>query len=239
MTLVSSGIINNCSHVQELPKFLKGTYRKAAEQRALYAKCCVLSYKPVLKYTLASIKNKLSNDQKINLCKCLFKSLDILHKHGYMHRDLHGGNIMCDETMQKWYIIDYGSIYKKTFVKNYLDKQIGFYDADSDFFSIIYASLENPVFDHMSKHEMELPDFLILIKTIITDIRFKTIKTCFPHILRIKRNDLILVACIILCYDLYIDALCVESLPVSKKNRYVRQPLEKYWLDLLKTKFNL
>ena len=237
MTLVSSSIINNCNYKHKLPKDVGPNIKKELKLRGLYEKCSVLSYKPILKYTLNQVRNKLSAKNKLKIFKYLLKSINILHRHGFIHGDLHGNNIMCDKTMTKWYIIDYGAIYHKSFIKNTSDKFI----ASTGFENIqylIWQFIDNPVYDYIEKHHIKLPDFKIIIKYIKDDERYIHIKKHLIKNLKIISNKSILnesicQVCAILYYDLYIDALGMTNTPIGKKYRNFKQPNEIYLLNVI------
>lgn len=238
MTLVSSSIINNCNYKHKLPEEVTLNRKKELKLRDFYEKCCILSYKPILKYTLNQVRNKLSAKNKLKIFKYLLKSINILHHYGFIHGDLHGNNIMCDKTMTKWYIIDYGSIYHKSFIKNKSDKFV----ANTNFENIhylIWQFIDNPVYDYIEKHHIKLPDFKLIIKYIKDDERYTLIKKHLHKKLKTINNKSILnesicEICAILYYDLYIDALGMTNTPIGKKYRNFKQPNETYLLNVVK-----
>jgi hypothetical protein len=87
-----------------------------------------------------------------------------MKKHGYVHRDLHSGNIACSQTNKKtiqllnksiptfgyiYSVIDYGLITHKKFDLTIKEKKI--LSESSDVISIIYLTFENKVWNFVNK----------------------------------------------------------------------------------------
>lgn len=242
MTLVSSGVINDCKHKQQLPDFVKNAPPKIQAYHKLresWTKCFILSYKPILKYTLNDVllKNWLTSSNKLKIFKYLKKSIEIMNKEGFYHRDIHYGNIMCDEKLENWYIIDYGAIYHESFIKNTDDKFIGTFSKIIDIISLIWAFIENPIADYMIKHKIKWPPFKKFIKHITNDDRFLTIqKYLSKNIDTLFEKECITIICCLLFYDLYIDAIGMTNTPIGKKYKDYKQDNKniKYFLNIIK-----
>lgn len=86
MTLLTHGVIDNL-HLQD----------------SYY-----LVYQPVLKDTFTSIRSKLTEKEQLQMFYTIIELIDKMRKHGWVHRDIHGKNIM--RLSDKWYIVDYGSV---------------------------------------------------------------------------------------------------------------------------------
>lgn len=91
MTLKQYGVILDCDHKQKI--------NKKANKKNKENDCVYLLYKPLLDGTLGKFmdKNK-SNKQYLSMIYSLVKSIQIMRKEGYSHRDLHDGNIMYKKT---------------------------------------------------------------------------------------------------------------------------------------------
>lgn len=240
MTLISGSILNDCKHKQKLPSFVKNAPPKIKAYHKLresWNKCSVLSYRPVLKYTLNEIKDKLSPKKKVEAFEYLKESVEIMQKHGFIHRDLHHGNIMCDKLSGKikWYIIDYGAIYNSSFIKNTDDEIMG--TTSYDLNSLIWTFIDNPVFEYIVKHDMQTPPFKKIIKCITTNDKFKNIKKYLPKKIKktdVMYNEYICLICAILYYDLYIDSIGMAETTVGKKYKNFKQPNCDYFLHIIK-----
>ena len=240
MTLVSSGVINMCDHKQKLPNFMKGAkpaIKAHHKLRDSWNKCCVLSYKPVLAHTLRSVADKLSDDQKLVIFKHLKKSIEIMQKAGFKHRDIHHNNIMCDKTMKKWYIIDYGAIWHKSFIPNFDDGDNVMGIDGNDLSLPIWFFLKNPVFDYVEEKMIKLPLYKTMIAHIMADKRYTIIKKYLPKIRKdtFLFKNCITQACALLFYDLYIEALGMSNTAIGKKYKDLQQPNKTYFLNIIKS----
>ena len=79
---------------------------------------------PLLEDTLNSVKNDLNDEDRIDMIKTISRSVNMMNKAGYYHRDLHDGNIMFkkENGKYKWYIIDYDIIYHYKYEYNLADR---------------------------------------------------------------------------------------------------------------------
>ena len=158
-----------------------------------------------------------------------------MNKEGFYHRDIHSGNIMCDEKMKKWFIIDYGAIYHESFIKNTDDKFMGVINNDWDVIFLIWYFIENPIGNYLEKHKIQYPPLNKFIKHITDDDRYITIKKYLPNKKEIK-NDCIALICCLLFYDLYIGALGMTNTSVGQKYKDYKQDTinSKYYLNIIK-----
>ena len=142
---------------------------------------------------------------------------------------------MCDESMKKWYIIDYGAIWHKSFIKSNVDKKIG--DNFNDLQFLVWFFIENPVWDYLEEKKLfkKLPPYDDLLKFIRKDTRYKNFKKYINNKLpKGIQDDLTVQLCAILHYDLYIDGLGLQNLQVSRQNREFKQPNARYFLSVLR-----
>ena len=241
MVLISSSIINDCNHKQHISKnffknadvLVKNYYMDKEKQK----KCYILNYRPVLKYTLGDLleNDLLTKKGTVKAFKYLKKSVEIINKNGFIHRDLHGYNIMCDEKMTKFYIIDYGYIYHKSFIKSIEDKIM--HEHYPDIISLIWIFLENPVYKYMNanniKNKVRYND---TIKYIKNDNRYNIIKTFIPK--NVFKNKYYLIGfilcfCVILFYDLYIESIKMNNTDIGKEYINFKQSNEKLFFNAL------
>jgi len=179
----------------------------------------------------------ISPSNKLKIFKYLKKSVEIMNKEGFYHRDIHYGNIMCDEKLENWYIIDYGAIYNESFIKNTDDKFIGTFSKIIDIISLIWVFIENPIADYMIKHKIIWPPYNKFIKHITNDDRFLTIQKYLPkNIDTLFEKECIVIICCLLFYDLYIDACGMINTPIGKKYKDYKQDNKniKYFLNIIK-----
>ena len=241
MTLISSSIINNCKHKQKNNK--EKRINKFLEIKEKYDKCFILNYKPVLKYTLFDYfktKNIKPND-KLKIFKHLFQSIKIMHRYGFIHRDLHLKNIMCDKDMLKWYIIDYGAIYNDSFDKNKNDNKWNLPKNNYEFenMTLIWLFLDNPIWDFIQKENIVISKFKNIIKYIKNDERFENIQKYIPKNKSNIINDCIILICATLYYDLYMESLNSNNNDIInssffKKYYNLEQSNAQYFLNIIK-----
>ena len=234
MTLRHHEVINNCDHEQKLPKGFDdwpNAVKKVILKKQKYKYCSVLVYTPVLKYTLKQIFHKLSNRQKKHAMNYLMKSVDILQKAGYVHNDIHWGNVMCDRKVKYWYIIDYGSIWNKKFITNRIDRLTRY---EYDHVSLFWFFMNNPIYNYMDKYNLfDHFDHRKFKKVIKHDDRFDEIKKLAPIYAINPKNtwiswyDLITT---ILHYDLYIKAVGMEDTSIGIKYKNYEQPNKDFLL---------
>lgn len=222
LTLVQHGIIMNCDHVQTLPTdptFPKNLLKHLKEKNKLND-CYVLSYVPVLEGTLYDILSSMTKKQWLDCFIQLAESVNIIKSNGFYHRDLHSKNIMYKKkgNKYKWYIIDYGLIWKKTYPKNYDDKIMKIPDdviEHTDIMNLLRALINDiPVFDYINKKQLSLPPYNNFIKYIKNDHRYEEIHQIIRTIGNTRghmANYYIDLITILYFNDLWIDALGIDS----------------------------
>jgi serine/threonine protein kinase len=182
----------------------------------------------VLTYTLRQIRHKLSDEQQRSIYKYLAKTISIMSKNGFTHNDIHDRNIMCDDKMKRWYIIDYGMILHKSFIKNTYDKTI---NNRRDKLSLIKSFVLHPIQDYK---KYKWAPFNTFIKRVKADKRYSVIK---KYILPTSKDKmahrLIEVLCRILYYDLYICAIGLSETPLWKKFKDYEQPNKRFLLNAI------
>jgi serine/threonine protein kinase len=233
MTLKFSGIDKECKHVQKVSEHRIDWPKKIRDyhdRKAKFPYCSVMVYEPVLKYTLGEVNNKLNTNNKVRIFKYLKDSVKIMNDAGYLHRDIHDGNIMCDITMKKWYIIDYGAIWRKGYIKNIDDDRMG-YGSDLLF---MWFFIENPIFNYIEKNKIRKPLYSKFQRTMKKDPRYKVIEKLIPKG-QPKNSDWDALICCIMFYDLYIKCIEADDLPIGKKYMEFKQPNEKYFMSVIRS----
>ena len=221
LTLVLSGIQENCNHKQPMPKQCDKKCAKEFNKKNDLPQCYILSYVPVLDGTWDSLQRSLSKPlSSKQYCSALFQLItacNILKKHGYRHRDIHSKNIMykLNGNKYRWYLIDYGAIYHKSFTTNRDDK---IYDENPpDILSVLWALANNHIAHHMWENGIKPTPFKQFIKYIQKSDEYTNIKPFLP----ITKNEVFISECISLVtminhYDLYMDAMGMDHVKYKK-----------------------
>lgn len=195
MELKSWEVIKDCNHVQKIPVDWKGgpADRKMIINRNKSPHCLKLIYSPVLDDTLESFYEKINKHATVlstkqfwsMMCQILY-ALNLLKKNGYMHRDIHPGNIMYKKTSKKtiklgsiiiktyglqWYIIDYGMMVHEKYPKSSdsfeLERQMkSLNNITQDIAFFIHSSLEMPIWKIVKKYKLNVSPFKILVENI-------------------------------------------------------------------------
>lgn len=191
LKLKSYGVIEDCEHLQKLPKHLQNN--KEFEKKNKSSKCTFLIYYPVLEYTFKSLENEIyaSRSKYLNMFKQVLEGINILRKNGYSHGDIGRGNIMLKG--KKWYIIDYGEV-SKTFEKNDLLIFLG------------YVGIYNPLPDYLEDNGKKMPTDSTLIKRIKLYPDFYKLKKWLP-----KKYDEICLKFLIIILDYDYYKKCINS----------------------------
>ncbi len=190
MRLVAHGIIDGCKHRQPIPKWAEGKHKKDLQEKNKSGTCCYLAYLPILDGTLSEIKSKLTAQQKKSCLIQLMEILSDMRKAGWLHRDLHPGNIMYRKTATgyQWYIIDYGAICHERSEPNQIDKHYEWLVSDVE--AIIWNLLiKNPCGDLMFKKKIKLPKIEIFARRMRALDSWPQIKSHIPKGLSKKQYD--------------------------------------------------
>ena len=240
LSLITSSVIDDCKHTQDIPKWVVGDKKKLAkcQTRATYKKCCTLSYAPMLQYTFKQLKSSLGYKDKLIIFKYLLKSINIINIGGFFHNDIHSENIMCDSTMKKWYIIDYGAIYHKSFITNTED-YFKHMHAFSDKIQLVWAFIEDPISDHIIANDLDkdLPPYKQVVSVIKKDKMYTSIVKYIPAAPKHIQNLILVQVCACLHYDLYVRALCMDKTPIGRELMTFKQPNEAYFLKFIKNRY--
>jgi len=122
---------------------------------------------PALDGTFNSIRSKLSIDEKINCIKTLLKAIQIMRKEGYVHRDLHGNNIMYKSIKDddgktinyNWYIIDYNCVYNQKYELDREDFEVNNRSYSNDVLAVLMLFLPNDASKFLKKQNKKFPTF--------------------------------------------------------------------------------
>lgn len=230
MTLHSYSIVLDCDHKQKIPEGfpMPPSMLKRLNDKNNESACCILNYTPALAYTLRQVRPKLTAAQLLAVYTYLRQSIAIMQKHGYTHRDLHDRNIMCDKSMKKWYIIDYGLVYKKDFVKTEMDKFIS-----NDYISLIWECIQSPVYNWLVANNKKLPPYNVFLERVRGDERYKKFKKYDTKYARDRDAFALIIA--LIDYSLYIKGIDYDETPVGKRCiKYVVPNREVYLRHVLK-----
>jgi serine/threonine protein kinase len=85
-------------------------------------------YTPVLKDVYWDFAKKVFKSKRLYLRMAhdIISAINIMHKAGYTHNDIHGGNIMSDG--KRFYLIDYGRISHKKYRAGEIEREVKRYD---------------------------------------------------------------------------------------------------------------
>lgn len=223
MILKSWEIMNDCNHKQMSPGWKMDTYsRKNWTLRNKSPYCSKLVYQPVLDGTLNTVlaSPKLKLPQLASILSQIIYSIDLLIKSGFIHRDLHGNNIMYKKTTKKsimlgkvecktyglqWFLIDYGLIIHPTFICKYMHKQQRREELNLlnnkhyDLARFIFLTINMPIWNMIEKNNLfdKLPNETKLVKMILKTPEFITIKKYLPPI---KEEPITLNNCIFILF---------------------------------------
>ena len=182
--------------------------------------CLILSYAPVLDGTLRSLRvDTFTNKQFYTLLYQVIYAINILQKNGYMHRDVHSGNIMyqlISPGKYQWYIIDYGTIHHKSFIENARDREWN--NNPPDILMFLWSTFDNKFADYLLNKKLPFTKFPKFIKYIKNSAAYNEIKSFLPK----TSNKIVLDECISLVtainhYDVYMDAIGLDAFGGSDK----------------------
>jgi serine/threonine protein kinase len=196
MSLKSWEILSGCEHMQpDPPEFIQAKERKELLLKNESTYCSKLIYEPVLDNTLQHFFNTENSEKKFYAMMCqIIYSLHLLIKNGYIHDDIHSGNIMYKKTNEKtinldtvsiptfgfqWYIIDYGLIYHNDFKITGSSKKV---NRHSDLISFILNTVEMPIWKVVEKNKLKVAKFENLMNKIRKSPEYETIKKYIPDI---------------------------------------------------------
>ena len=145
----------------------------------------VLVYMPTLRYTLAQVKHTMSTANRKAVFLHLCKTLEIMHAAGFVHNDIHPGNIMCQVITQpsSYMLIDYQNVTQYTAAA-----------AKQDFLSLAWALMNTPLFDTLATAGLIVP------------LRKSTAYVC-QHTGYKGEGDALLMRCAVGNYPVYAKAI--------------------------------
>lgn len=241
LTLENSGIIFNCDYISQIPNNMPKYLKEEKIKSNKINTCSYLIYTPILDGTLRQVLNKLTNIEYKSMVNYIFDSIDIMHQNGYYHRDIHDENIMYKKYNEtyKWFIIDYGLIFHKKYIKNQTDILVSKKSWINDKIAFIYNILNKPIFDLIEKQNIwkDIKNFNDRIKYIKNTNEYPNIKKLIPiNILQNKKineiNEIIIIITIILYNNIFIESL---GLNYEKYKNYDIKQIEKdFIIDLIK-----
>jgi serine/threonine protein kinase len=152
LKLYEYDVIKDCKHKQK-----RGEYNLLSENVKKYvdklrqSKYCSRRIYSLVDMSLDKIYLKLSKDQMLSVMTQTAYAIYLMHKHGYVHRDLHNGNIGISKTDKKYLnifgnkiptygklckLIDYGMVTHKKFHRESAFKKFMTSDVDSFLYNI-------------------------------------------------------------------------------------------------------
>ncbi len=232
MTLVFSGVMEDCKHKQPVPKIADKSLMKFLASKNKLTKCSVLSYTPVLDGTWDSISDRLTDKQYLDALNQLVRAIDIMRKNSYLHRDIHGQNIMYKRSGKKlrWYIIDYGTMQHPSFE---LASHEQGKEQLSDINYMANSLMVSKIWAWIRKKKIELPPSASVLAYIKADTRWNEIKTHLPK----TKNQSDYFECVIgvtLCLyqELYMDAVGIKT--KNRQNLMSQQRFSEIFLYMFK-----
>lgn len=235
LSLAQNGILHDCDYTSDIssnmPEYLKKEKIKSNKMKT----CAFLIYTPILDGTLRRVINKLSYVEYKNMVEQIINSINIIHKNGYMHRDIHDENIMYKKMNGKyeWYIIDYGLIFNEKYKSNDADIIVNRKYWKNDKIAFIYSILNKPILDVVEEKKLEINNFDERVKYIKNNLIFNNIKKYIPsNISRNETNEAIIILTITLHNNIFIKSL---GLDYQKYIEYdIEQRDNKFLLNLIK-----
>jgi hypothetical protein len=148
-----------------------------------------------------------------------------MNRAGYTYGDIHHDNIMCDETLSTWYLIDYGSIFHKSFTRGATDM---WWDGNMDAVGLIWDFISNP----MTTYNIKFPKYRDFIKMVRKDKRYHEIKAAAPKKLLVG-TDVIALITALMHYDLYIKCIGQENTDIGRHHMKYKIPNRQSYLAAL------
>jgi serine/threonine protein kinase len=212
LSLVSYSVKEDCDFKQEIPEGFTASDKKKLIARNKWPLCSMLFYTPILDVTYTKIGPKLTDEQWVDCLLQTSKSVKIMAKAGYLHRDIHGGNLMARDLgggKYQWYIIDYGLVWHESYLPNRSDEILK--DRKYDVIGLAFTLVRNKAYDYYIKHELKLAKDADALKYIKTHERFELIRPLIPRVRNVEEmENLIFLFTIILDYSLYMEACGME-----------------------------
>ncbi len=235
LTLISSGIIENyCGPIKKTVKRNKPNKNKKRNKECSDIKTiimtkkndkkyCVLSYKPVLNYTLDDVFYDLNQKEYYNMLRSIIITIDIMRNAGYKHNDIHLNNIMSNGS--KWYLIDYGLISNDKYPKNNYDKEAA---TKTDILSLLWCTIEDNVYNYITGNNIyvDYGKFLQKCKKII---KKESLENYLPETNnKYLLNRSIIMVITLLRFELYMKILNIdreENPELFTEQRYDIKPM--------------
>jgi hypothetical protein len=235
LLLAQNGILHNCSYTSNIPSNMPEYLKKEKRKSNKIKTCAFLIYTPILDGTLRNIINKLSNIEYKNMVKQIINSINIIHKNGYMHRDIHDENIMYKKIngAYKWYIIDYGLIFNEKYKLNDTDIIVNKKYWKNDKIAFIYSILNKKILDVVEEKNIIIKNFDERVKYIKNNLIFNNIKKYISSDLsKNETNEIIIILTIILHNNIFIESLGLDY------QKYIKYDIEQrdnnFLLNLIK-----
>lgn len=220
MTLKSHGIIENCDHIQPIPKWAQGKFKKSLEDKNKSTTCFYLMYSPIYKYTLGHM-SKVYNSSKLylSMLEQILEQVHLMHKAGYYHNDIHPGNIMSNG--KYFHIIDYGLISNKKWQQNKFDERAGAY-GDVDAMAILWnVAIDDPVMKYIQENNIKLPKYNTFINKLSKTEEWATTLKYMPKGINKKlKTDLRAFTMCVLYYDIYKKCLGFTNVDLQHNPKF-------------------
>jgi serine/threonine protein kinase len=193
MTIQSSKIVENSKHIQKVPARPGFDERVSAIVNAR-KHAFIFNYLPLLDGTYGSVSDKLNQKQELDMLYQVVKGIRAMTAAGYRHRDISARNIMYKKLPDgslKWYIIDYGSVWHKSFLINDDDK---YYEKhrQNDIVATVLMVTKNKLFDYAKSRGYMEPKFFQLASYIKRHKVFREVSKYLPNTSNIDDKTLVL-----------------------------------------------
>jgi len=231
LSLVSYSVKEDCDFKQEIPEGFTASDKKKLIARNKWPLCSMLFYSPILDVTYRDVAHKLTDEQWIDCVQQTSKAVKTLVRAGYIHRDIHGGNIMAKDLgdgKYQWYLIDYGFIWHAEYSHNRTDEILK--HKNYDMIDLVSAIVRNKAYDYYMKNKLKLQSISVALKFIKNHERFERINPLIPKIKNENESiALIFLFTLIIDYSLYMEAWGM----VADKKLISTQPDPKLLIKLL------
>lgn len=187
MTIQSVKIVKNAKHIQKT-HIKTGFDEKVAEAVNARPHVFITNYLPVLDGIYSDVSSSLTKQQELILIYQICRGIRAMQSAGYSHRDIHAKNIMYkidydlpidDPYHYRWYIIDYGSVFHESFIKNDIDP---YYDnhRQNDIVSLVLMLVKSNLYTYATKHSIRIPKFYQLASKIKKHYIYKKVREFLP-----------------------------------------------------------
>ena len=187
LQLESHMYMNNCNgHVIDIPYWCANKCKKTIEKKNSNNTCSIIIYTPVmersLNYFLLNSVDSRKENVFSNLIYQVCVGINTIRSLGYVHYDLHSGNIMYykNKNGYEWRIIDYGKVIDVKSRNYSLDNFNGINENDLLLFTQMLVLSFTNLYVFIDEYEMTIASFSIFNDKTIA--KYPNIKKYVPKI---------------------------------------------------------